>query len=81
MRRYCNLKTISVETLLKYMDFLVVEVEDSIMENLPRRFALAFDGWSEDSTHFIGIFALFISDEGQRKKNLLTFTPLEDESD
>ena len=82
-RKYAKLKSISVESVMKYMDLLVVEVEERIKKDLPQKFAVVFDGWSEDSTHFIGIFAVFISDEAERRKtrHLLAFTPLLDETD
>jgi hypothetical protein len=63
------------------MELLVVEVENSIKKELPDIFAIVFDGWSEDSTHFIGIFSSFLSDSGLVKRQLLAFTPLLDETD
>lgn len=83
-RKYTKLKPISTETLMKYMDLLVIEVEQHIRRELPERFAIVFDGWSEDSTHFIAIFAVYIKEiEGKATKaqHLLAFTPLLDETD
>ena len=80
-RKYTKLKSISVESVMKYMDLLVIEVEKRIKKHLPQKLAVVFDGWSEDSTHFIGIFAVFNSDEGRNMRHLLAFTPLLDESD
>ena len=64
-RKYAELKSISVETVMKYMELLVLEVEERIKKDIPQQFAVVFDGWSEDSTHFIGIFAVFNSDEAE----------------
>jgi len=85
-RKYAKLKPISVESVMKYMDLLVIKVGGRIKNGLPQKFAVVFDGWSEDSTHFIGIFAVFISDEAEAaerkiKRHLLAFTPLLDETD
>jgi hypothetical protein len=80
-KKYTKLKPISVETLMKYMELLVLQVENRIKDDLPEEFAIIFDGWSEDSTHFIGIFAVFSSAKEITKQHLLAFTPLLDETD
>ena len=45
-------------------------------------FALVFDGWSEDSTHFIGLFIVYPGKEhtADPEINLLTVAPLLDET-
>ena len=75
-RKNVNLKPISVETLKKYMELLWMEVELKIKEILQEKFAIIFDGWSEDSTHFLGIYA-----KDPKGQYLLAFTPLYDETD
>jgi hypothetical protein len=81
-RKYVRLKSISVESVMKYMELLVIEVEERIKKDLPDKFALVFDGWSEDSTHFIGIFAVYFDKvKGGNMRHLLAFTPLLDETD
>jgi hypothetical protein len=80
-KKYAKLKSISVETVQKYMELLVVEVEHRIKKEIPDKFAIVFDGWSEDSTHFIGIFVSYLTEEKLPKRHLLAFTPLLDESD
>ena len=64
-RKYTKLKSISVESVMKYMELLVLEVEERIKKDIPQKFAVVFDGWSEDCTHFIGIFAVINSDEAE----------------
>jgi hypothetical protein len=56
-RENSNLQPISAKTLKKYMLLLVDEVEKKITALVEARqcFALIFDGWTEDSTHFIGM--------------------------
>ena len=76
-----NRKGVINETLMKYMELLVLQVENRIKDDLPEKFAIIFDGWSEDSTHFIGIFAVFSSAKDITKQHLLAFTPLLDETD
>lgn len=46
-RKYTNLKTITVKTLKKYMESLVIAVENKIKQILPNKFGMMFDGWSE----------------------------------
>ena len=43
------------------MHVLTKEVESIITKLLPDKFALIFDGWKSGDTHFVGIFASFIS--------------------
>ena len=79
-----NLKPISVKTLKKYL-FKVVEVVEkkiSVKVATAPLFALLFDGWTEDSTHFVGLFIVYpgktpSDDPGL---HLLAFAPLLDET-
>jgi hypothetical protein len=61
-REYCKLLPISRNTLMKYLAQLTLIVEKKIMEILPDKFSLSFDGWTLDgsSTHYIGLFATFV---------------------
>lgn len=55
-RENSKLGVISSKTLRKYIFKLVNEVEKKITSFAAEasRYALVFDGWTEDSTHFIG---------------------------
>ena len=65
----------------KYLKAVAQVVEDNTKEILPEKFALVFDCWSEDSTHFLAIFARFPSNDAKGFKNiLLSFSPFEDET-
>ena len=44
-------------TLMKFMHMLTRHVEAKITRRLPEKFAVVFDGWSENQTYFAGIFA------------------------
>ena len=53
------------------------QVERKIQEALPSKFALAIDGWSSHSTHFLGVFAVYTSDtETGFATALLAFSPM-----
>ena len=82
-RKYSNLTPIDTDTLVKYMDKLVTSVEANIKENLPEKFGLIFDGWSDQtSTHYFGIYAVYSEDVTKpRKVRLLAFSPLLSEED
>ena len=58
-RKYTNLPPVSENTLKKYMDLLTKEVEKKIGDLLPPKFAIVLDGWTKNSTHFLGVFASY----------------------
>ena len=76
----CNFK----KTLKKYMFRLVRAVEKKIttIVNAAPKFAVVFDGWSEDATHFIGLFITCPATEPATEylMYLLSFSPLQDET-
>ena len=78
-RKYTNLEPISSKTLISYMEKLEKVVENAIKSKLPERFAILIDGWSgEDSTHYLGIFAVYENTEGKQETPLLAMSPLFD---
>lgn len=80
VRKYSKLEPISCNSLMKYIDLLVKNVELKIKNSLPSKFGLVLDGWTDKSTHYIAVFAIFPSDSN-RREILLAFSPLLDESD
>jgi hypothetical protein len=65
-------------TLMTYIKLVTVETENKIKEELPDRFGIVLDGWSEGSTHYIAVFAAFEKD-GVSKMPLLAIAPPLDE--
>lgn len=74
---------VSLNTLHKYMEKLIMVVEKEITDLLPSKFGLVFDGWSSGGTHHVGLFATFpVSNENcdlKYNRVLLSFSPLLDE--
>ena len=66
VREFTTLSKISSKTLKKYMMSLSSAVEDKIatMASASPCYALIFDGWTEDSYHFIGIYITLPKDNG-----------------
>ena len=64
------------------MHLVTKEVEKSIRNQLTDKFALAIDGWTSNSTHYVGIFATFPNGKKDcgYESVLLAFTPLLDET-
>ena len=58
-RKYSSLDKISVHTLEKYMHLVSDRVEKEIAKELPDIFALIVDGWTEASSHFVGVMASY----------------------
>jgi hypothetical protein len=54
-------------------------VETKLKEELPSRFGLIFDGWSDVDTHYVAVFAVYMS-SGSVARPLLAFAPLLDET-
>ena len=83
-RSNTKLQPISVKTLKKYMFKLVEAVEKkvSVKVSTAPSYALVFDGWSENSTHFIGLFVVHPGKEyaADPEIHLLAFAPLPDET-
>jgi hypothetical protein len=74
-----KLQHISINTIKKYIFRLSEAVERKIttIANSVPHFNLVFDGWSEDSVHFIGLFIVFPSKIGTAPSlQLLAFAPL-----
>ena len=69
------------KSLTKHMTALTKHVESKIRRLLPMKFAIAFDGWSESSTHYVAIFAIAPSSSTLHgyESYLLGFSPFEDE--
>lgn len=82
--RYVNVALISIDTFKKYITRLFNHVERKTAKALPLRFSLVFNGWSIADSHFLGILAIFLTQErsgtGFNDYNfvLLAFSPLED---
>ena len=51
-------------------------VEVRIESLLPDNFSILIDGWSKNSTHFVGIYACYCGCESDHKTVLLGFLPL-----
>ncbi|KAG2840055.1 hypothetical protein PC129_g3290 [Phytophthora cactorum] len=63
-RRYSNLKPISMQTLRRVLEAVTRAVERSIAAEMPERFGLVFDGWSNASEHYVAVFAWYeVADE------------------
>lgn len=58
-RRHFKENSISKNFLSLYLGFLTVKVEGKTADLFPNRFAIVLDGWSCDSTHYVGVFATF----------------------
>jgi hypothetical protein len=61
-----NLDKVSTETLKIQMGTVVEVMEKYLAKKLPKKFGVAFDGWSEDGVHYLAVFAVgdFVSNEG-----------------
>jgi hypothetical protein len=79
-----KLDPISVKTLKKYLFKVVKAVEKKVSAKamFATCFALVFDGWSEASRHFIGMYIVYPAKEydADPVMNLLAFAPLHDET-
>ena len=82
-QKKCKLTPITRPTFMNYLQILVKEVEKKIEWELPEKFGLILVGWSENGsgTHYVGIFAVYQSKEGQPETPLIAFSPLLDEID
>ena len=63
------------------MGLVTKQVEKGIAAELTEKLALIFDGWSKQSTHFVGVFAAIPStDNHEYETILMSFSPLASEA-
>jgi BED zinc finger len=58
-RRLARLKPMSSKSVRKHILSLMTVVRENIKHHLPVKFALIFDGWTEGTDHYIGIWASY----------------------
>ena len=71
-RKYTNLPHISRHRIANVVHALYTVVFDKVVEQLPQKFGLMFDGWSERGFHYIACFAVY-GEAGCRREILLHF--------
>jgi hypothetical protein len=77
LRKAVRYEDISVDTFQKYLYLVTAEVEVQVAKNLPAKFGLIIDGWSEGNQHFFGLYAAF---DTQEFPLLAIAPPLDEES-
>ena len=77
-RLFSKLLPVTAITLKESMGKLCFLVEEKIKTILPDMFALAFDGWTASSTHYLAVFAIVPDSKKPAgyEKALLSFAPL-----
>ena len=58
-RRLARLKPVSSKSVRKHIILLMTVVKGYIKHRLPAKFALIFDGWTEGTDHYIGVWASY----------------------
>ena len=59
------------------MELVTKALKKNIADILPEKCSIAFDGWTENSTHFIGVFAFYSADIFLNHESvLLDFSPI-----
>ncbi len=60
--RHLKYDRIDVKTLKKYLKLVTEIVERKIAKSFPNQIAVAFDGWSAGSDHYVSVFAIYESE-------------------
>ncbi len=76
MTRYTE--HVCAKTMKKYMFNLTMLVQTCIKQNLPSKFALMFDGWTDGSEHYTALYAVYVGANNKVQQALLAFTPLDE---
>lgn len=79
LRSISRLKPISYKTLMKNVMRLTAFVMEDIRINLPDKFGIIFDGWTNNRKHFIAIFSEY-SFDGKPVRDLLAVKQLPDQT-
>jgi hypothetical protein len=75
----CGLKPVSGRTLRRNILALRDVMKNTLRKELPSRFAVVFDGWSEGTQHYIGVAASYIKkvdDTEVSVQTMLSMRPL-----
>ena len=79
-RDITRLKNISARSLRCHILQLLCVVKETIQAELPSKFTIVFDGWTEGSHHYIGIAAAYVKvgDNGKEcpVQTMLSMKPL-----
>lgn len=78
-RNYSNLEAISVKTFNKYLKLVEAAIDIKLKEELPAKFGLVIDGWTEGTTHYLGVYAAYAK-SGTNYTRFLTISPPIDET-
>ena len=81
------MEPVTDDQIRKYRHLLAKEVEKEISKELPGSFGIILDGWTHNSTHYVGVFATYPgamqhgsgSEGEQGQQVLLAMLPLLDE--
>lgn len=82
LRRLAKLKPVSIKSVRKHILSLKAIVQEEIKVRLPSKFAIIFDGWTEGTDHYIGIWASYNSIDNRNDgkevpvQTLLSIRPL-----
>ncbi|KAI2506038.1 hypothetical protein MHU86_8359 [Fragilaria crotonensis] len=82
LRRLAKLKPVSIKSVRKHILSLKAIVQEEIKVRLPSKFAIIFDGWTEGTDHYIGIWASYNSVDNKNDgkevpvQTLLSIRPL-----
>ena len=79
-----NMDKICRQIIVKYVQELTRKVEEKLSAELPNRFALVIDGWTDapTSTHYLAVLPVIQTDRIKKACNpLLAFSPLIHEGD
>lgn len=71
-----NIDPITRKTLTERLEKVVRQMEFDIMKQLPKKFGVAFDGWSDKGVHYCAVFAVGPG-LGDHNSILLGFSPFE----
>ena len=79
-RAILKCKPMSSKSLRKYILAMIPVVERRIHDEIPDKFGLLFDGWSDGTVHYVAIFAIY-NRNGEYTEMLLACGPLDKEDD
>ena len=64
MRKLARLKPVSSKSVRKHVLSLMTVVKEYVKQHLPSTYALVFEGWTEGTDHYIGIWASYNVTDG-----------------
>ena len=80
LRDIARCDSISEDTLSKYLKLVDAQIDKKLQAELPKKFGIVVDGWTEGNTHYFGVFAAYSKNDQNYQRFLTIASPFDETS-